>query len=218
MIIRRRHTANYTTIGNTLFEDRRLAADEVGVLAWLLSRPNDWEVRRAAIARRWGMGREKIARIFHSFIRTGWVVAESTRLSDGRFFVAYVVNDEPGPELSPEEAKNAVSLIPAEPGDEADEAGSETEETENSSTKTVPENPYAVPPVAGKPDTANPARLYIDSLKPESQTPTRPPAPVGPPFVDLRTIWPEDHVNSAFACEKRFARATCASFLWTCRR
>ena len=31
MIIRRRHTANYTTIGNVLFEDERLSADEVGL-------------------------------------------------------------------------------------------------------------------------------------------------------------------------------------------
>ena len=36
MIIRRRHTANFTTIGNVLFEDERLAADEVGILAYLL--------------------------------------------------------------------------------------------------------------------------------------------------------------------------------------
>ena len=49
MIIRRRHTAHFTTIGNALFEDERLAADEVGVLAFLLSKPHDWQVRRPGV-------------------------------------------------------------------------------------------------------------------------------------------------------------------------
>ena len=39
MIIRRRHTANFTTIGNALFNDRRLELDEIGLMGYLLSRP-----------------------------------------------------------------------------------------------------------------------------------------------------------------------------------
>ncbi len=40
MIIRRKHTANFTTIGNVLFNDERLKADEVGIIGYLLSRPH----------------------------------------------------------------------------------------------------------------------------------------------------------------------------------
>ena len=89
MICRRKHTANFTTIGNALFDDERLAADEVGVLSYLLSRPNDWEVRRPALARRWDMGRERIARILFSLIRYGWIVAKRDRLANGTFYVIY---------------------------------------------------------------------------------------------------------------------------------
>lgn len=114
MIIRRRHTANYTTIGNALFEDDRLAADEVGILAFLLSRPHDWEVRRPALSRRWNMGRDAIMRVITNFVRTGWCRAERARRPDGTTFVIYEIRDEPGPALSDDEVKRALSLASSE--------------------------------------------------------------------------------------------------------
>lgn len=116
MIIRRRHTANYTTIGNRLFEDERLAADEVGVLAYLLSRPHDWEVRRPALMRRWNIGVVAIKRIVHSWMRTGWCRAEKVRLPNGTFYVVYEIRDEPGEELSDEQIRQALSLVSSEAG------------------------------------------------------------------------------------------------------
>src|ERR1700761_6999670 len=82
LIIRRRHTANFTTIGNALFEDGRLAADEVGILAFLLSRPDHWEVRRPALMRRWRVGPDTIKRVMRNLIRFGWCRAEKTRLAN----------------------------------------------------------------------------------------------------------------------------------------
>jgi hypothetical protein len=110
MIIRRQHTANFTTIGNKLFDDERLAADEVGVLAYLLSRPNNWEVRRTALMRRWGIGREAIRRIIRNLVRYGYCRAERKRQENGTTFVIYEIRDEPGPELTEDEAKRALAL------------------------------------------------------------------------------------------------------------
>lgn len=121
MIIRRRHTANFTTIGNVLFEDERLAADEVGILAYLLSRPHDWEVRRPALQRRWGMGRDAIKRVVSNLVRFGWCIARKDRLPNGTFFMIYEIRDEPGPTLTDEEVRRALSLVSSEAAsDESD--------------------------------------------------------------------------------------------------
>ncbi len=129
MIIRRRHTANFTTIGNVLFDDERLEADEVGVLGFLLSRPNDWEVRRPQLQRRFRVGRDSIKRILFNCIRYGWMTGCKTRLSNGTFHTIYEVRDQPGPTLSAEDVKAALSLVSSEPPDievcSADEAAAE---------------------------------------------------------------------------------------------
>lgn len=114
MIIRRRHTANFTTIGNVLFEDERLAADEVGILAYLLSRPHDWEVRRPALMRRWNMGRDAIKRVISNLVKCGWCRPEKTRLANGTFHVIYEIRDEPGATLTDEEVRRALSLVSGE--------------------------------------------------------------------------------------------------------
>lgn len=121
MIIKRRYTANFTTIKNALFEDDRLAADEVGILAYLRSRPHDWEVRRPALARRWNMGRDAIKRVISNLVRTGWCVARKDRLPNGTFFMIYEIRDEPGPTLTDEEVRRALSLVSSEAAsDESD--------------------------------------------------------------------------------------------------
>jgi hypothetical protein len=42
-IIRRKHTKNFTTIGNALFGDERLYPDALGILAFLRLRKDDWK-------------------------------------------------------------------------------------------------------------------------------------------------------------------------------
>jgi hypothetical protein len=114
MIIRRRHTANFTTISNVLFDDDQLAADEVGILAYLLSRPHNWEVRRPALMRRWGIGSVAMKRIIHSWMRTGWCQATKVRLPNGTFCIHYDISDVPGRALSNEEIREALSLVSSE--------------------------------------------------------------------------------------------------------
>jgi hypothetical protein len=114
MIIRRKRTANFTVIGNELFDDERLEADEVGILAYLRSRPDKWEVRRPALMRRWRMGERAIKRVINNLLRTGWIQVLRLRGRAGRFVVLYVVQDQPGPELSDEAIRQALSLESSE--------------------------------------------------------------------------------------------------------
>jgi len=202
MIIRRKHTANFTTIGNALFNDERLAPDEVGILAYLLSRPHDWEVRRPALARRWRIGRDAIKRIMLNLIVCGWVVAKQTRLPNGTFHTIYEVRDEPGPSISLEEAKAATSLVssdadPSESDDSDDAAGDACE------PERVNDPPDTGQPDAGQPDTANPSWSYkslqkTDSVKTESPNGAR-------AFSDVSSAWPKDHILSDVAAAAAFA-------------
>lgn len=114
MIIRRRHTANFTTISNRLFDDDRLAADEVGILAYLLSRPDNWEIRRPALGRRWGIGPVSIKRIVRSWMKAGWCNATKVRLPNGTFCILYDISDIPGKEMSEDEVREALSLVSSE--------------------------------------------------------------------------------------------------------
>jgi hypothetical protein len=206
MIIRRKHTANFTTIGNALFNDERLAADEVGILAFLLSRPHDWEVRRPALARRWKLGRDSIKRIIHSAMRTGWITAQKTRLSNGSFHVIYVVRDEPGPEQSDEEIKAALSLVSSGAGQD------ETTDDEADDVPPAPEGGHAPPtenpswgapqPSLAQPSTVNPSRPSkilerTDSQRKESTNGAR-------AYSELKAKWPAEHVLSDVTAQAAF--------------
>jgi hypothetical protein len=159
LIIRRRHTANFTTIGNVLFEDERLAADEVGVLAYLLSRPHDWEVRRPALMRRWGMGRDAIKRVVGNLVRYGWCRPERTRLGNGTFYMIYEIRDEPGPTLTDEEVRRALSLVSSEAAsDEIDGDGGPESGSDQLRPNNDPPTPY---PSLVHPSPADPSLAYI---------------------------------------------------------
>jgi hypothetical protein len=211
MIIRRRHTANFTTIGNALFNDERLALDELGLLAWLRSRPDDWEVRRPALMRRFRVGRDGMRRIMRSLLRYGWMMAQVTRLSDGRVHVIYEVRDEPGPELTEDEARSALSLVSsgAGPGESMEDDG-EGDGTEPEVDGADPPAAYGSPPT-GQPEAGSRLRpsppgpiedsLKTDSVKTESPKGVR-------AFVDVKAAWPTDHVLSYVVCEAIHAGLT----------
>jgi hypothetical protein len=168
VIFRRRHTANYTTISNLLFDDNRLAADEIGILAYLLSRPHDWEVRRPALQRRWGIGREAMRRIMFSWIKYGWCHPSRTRLPNGTFYVLYDIRDLPGPELTDEEVRRALSLESSEATlDDAAVKSAPEEVSEIDSPGTG--QPYLADPSPANPATAKPPPAYID--KPNTDSP-----------------------------------------------
>lgn len=140
MIIRRRHTANFTTIGNDLFDDDRLAADELGVLAYLLSRPHNWEVRRAALMRRFQLGPVTMKRVVNNWMRTGWCQAKKVRDSAGRFSILYDICDQRGNDMTDAEIREALSLV----------------SSEASSDLAVHETPEKVPNFEGPPPPSQP--------------------------------------------------------------
>jgi hypothetical protein len=213
VIIRRRHTGNFTTIANVLFKDERLALDELGLLAWLRHCPDDWEIRRPALMRRFKIGRDGMRRIMRALLRYGWIMAQVTRLSDGRVHVIYEVRDEPGPELSEDQARSALSLVSsgAGPGESNDDDGS-ADGTEANGEAALPDaDPGGGLPPTGQPEAASRLRpshpgsiedsLKTDSVKTESPKGVR-------AFSNVLEAWPAEHILSMVACENLHASLT----------
>lgn len=196
MIIRRKHTSKFTTIGNILFNDERLQADEVGIIGYLLSRPDDWQVRRPALARRFKYGRDAIKRVMWNAMRTGWIVARKSQLSDGRIFTLYEIRDEPGPTLSDDEIRAALSLGSSEVETDSDTEGEERRE-DGEVNSPAPCKPALADPALADSSVA----IYKDSLSTES-TKYSPTQKGGCAFSDVKAKWPIEHVLSPVVCER----------------
>lgn len=188
---RRRHTKNFTTIGNALFDDERLAADEVGILAYLLSKPHDWQIRRAALGRRWGFKRDAMRRIIRSWLRTGWIHCEKIRLDNGRFHITYEICDEPGPELSEDEITKVLSLVSSEPDGDVSKDGDTT-------------GPVTGQPPLAEPPPADPPLVCYKDL-PNTDSPNTESTNAPPLWRDIRALWPPQELRSPSKCEQLFA-------------
>lgn len=94
-IIRRVHNANYTIIGNRCLQDETLSAESLGVLCYLLGKPNDWQVMMADLMRRFGCGRDKMQRIIRELIEVGYVHREQAREAGAFGSTRYVVYSDP---------------------------------------------------------------------------------------------------------------------------
>lgn len=212
MIVRRKHTANFTTIGNVLFEDERLALDEVGLMSWLLSRPNDWEVRRPQLRARFKLGRDGMRRIMRSLLRLGWVRAEVTRLSDGRVHVIYEVRDEPGPELSDDQAKAALSLVSSGVvfGDPSEDEYLEDDPQETDADPGGGQPYTGQPGAANRPPSAAP-RYSKDSLNTDSEKTES--TKVARGFSGVIGKWPPEHILSRVTAEAGLASLTDKDFI-----
>lgn len=94
-IIRRVHNANFTIIGNRCLQDEALSSDSLGVLCYLLGKPNDWQVMLGDLMRRFKCGKDKIQRVMRELIEAGYIHREQDR--DGGMFgsIRYVVYDDP---------------------------------------------------------------------------------------------------------------------------
>jgi hypothetical protein len=78
-IVRTVHERDFTVIANGCLRDDSLSAESLGVLCYLLGKPNDWTVRPTELAKRFGSGRDRIDRILKELIAAGYIVKAKTR-------------------------------------------------------------------------------------------------------------------------------------------
>lgn len=205
MIIRRRKTKHFVQLENGLVRDTGLTLDEHGMLHYLLSLPDDWEVSRHNCANYWGIGRDKAARIFRSLRKRGWARVERVHSKDGTFLeVRWIITDDPGepvPDsiLDVEESGAEIDSLPG------------PHSTAPSEVPPVPDHDSPCP-CSGSPgervtrDTGSTSRGNIDSKKTETYENRDPQTPaatsqrktdmslpkVRRAFRELVKVWPPE--------------------------
>src|SRR5690348_12476544 len=100
MIIRRKHSSNYTVVPNAIFQDSRLSVTAKGLLGCLLSLPPDWDLKHEDLQRRFSIGRQLLSRALTELIRARYVKRddEQGRDEQNRFTTYnYVVSDSCDP-------------------------------------------------------------------------------------------------------------------------
>jgi hypothetical protein len=100
MIRRGKHSIKFVILPNSMLEDGRLSAASKGTLAYLLSRPRDWEVRHETLRRTMKLGRQGFATVMQNLIETGYARrSEKQQRADDNSFLGYdyEIFDKPEP-------------------------------------------------------------------------------------------------------------------------
>ena len=94
-ILRVRKTDNYSIIHNSVFGNNDLSWEARGVLAYLLSKPDNWTVRVYDLLRSGQCGEHKMARILKELEDAGYLRRARIQHDDGRFDWHTTVYEEP---------------------------------------------------------------------------------------------------------------------------
>lgn len=94
-IHKKRLTKDFASIPNDIFRDTQLSLDTIGVLVYLLSLPQNWEVRADHIRNKFGIGKDKQQRIFRELEDAGYLVREKVRGAYGRWITGITIRQTP---------------------------------------------------------------------------------------------------------------------------
>jgi hypothetical protein len=104
MIIRRKVNSRFTVVPNEPIADERLSFEGLGLLAYLLSRPDNWTINLAQLRDRGGVGREKMQQLMRQLIKLGYAIRRRDRHPETQRFGPweYVIYDHPQGVSEPE--------------------------------------------------------------------------------------------------------------------
>ena len=143
MIQRTPRRNNFTIIGNGIFMENALSFEAMGLLAYLLSKPDNWQVHVQALVRATEgtaqkRGENKILALLRELIGAGYIIRQ--RQSSGK--MDYYVYDEPQGEPSADTTPDSGSC-----------AENASQPIEN---KPQPSKPHVAKPHVAKPHVAKP--------------------------------------------------------------
>ncbi len=147
MIQRTPRRNNFTTIGNGIFMENALSFEAMGLLAYLLSKPDNWQVHVQALVRATEgtaqkRGENKILALLRELIGAGYITRK--RQSSGK--MDYYVYDEPQGEPSADTTPDSGSC-----------AENASQPIEN---KPHPSKPHVAKPHVAKPHVAKPREAF----------------------------------------------------------
>jgi DNA-binding transcriptional MocR family regulator len=101
MIIRKaEHKRDYTCISNEILQRKDMSMRAKGLLVYLLSLPEDWEIHKTELWKHFTDGRDAVFRAFEELEKNGYIQGKRYRDQEGKFRVQYTVYEEPQtPEL-----------------------------------------------------------------------------------------------------------------------
>jgi hypothetical protein len=144
MIKRGKHSRNFTVLPNSMIEDAALSIETRGMLAYLVSRPEDWEIRHQALQRAVGVTAARLRRMIQEALAAGYMRRDDGQPRDqaNRFTTYdYVVEDVP--------IRSAVS-VNGKPSTESRQRkscdGSKKEKQKTEDTRTEGQTPTSPPP------------------------------------------------------------------------
>lgn len=92
-----RNNVPYFMLARCTAQDTRISLCALGLLTYLLSKPDNWEINMEELQRTWQIGRDKCRGILNELINAGYI-QEKQRIEtdDGKFrYTPYLVNELP---------------------------------------------------------------------------------------------------------------------------
>lgn len=95
-IIRREATRNFTIIKNEIVNDENLSMEAMGLLTYMLSKPDGWEFRQDNLGKRFNVGRERMRSTMRCLCEAGYVRRHKENDPvTGHIRTITIVSDEP---------------------------------------------------------------------------------------------------------------------------
>jgi hypothetical protein len=172
--MRKRHTP-FVQIDSKSVNNPDLSLRSIGLLAWLLDKPEGWDVRSEAITKKTKEGRAAIRTALHELAAVGHYRIERRRLRNGKFEMGTAVSYYPDPDWAAQYAEfdgKPVTMIEQQDGSfkvkhKDGTLADDGFEEDVFAGQTEDQKPDSGFPVAGEPDFGEP-----DSEDPESGRPS----------------------------------------------
>jgi hypothetical protein len=99
MIYKKKHERDYTIIDNSLLRDKRLSLQARGLMSYLLSNKETWQISFQKIQQETGVKRGQLESIIKELQALNYLKVERTTIK-GKYKVIYTVYEEPYVEKS----------------------------------------------------------------------------------------------------------------------
>jgi hypothetical protein len=86
---------NFTVLSNDLINDSRLDFRDIGVITYLLSKPDVWIINQSEVMRSHNIGRASLRTSFQNLMDCGYITRVKNKTEDGEYFWDYTVFESP---------------------------------------------------------------------------------------------------------------------------
>lgn len=117
MSVIRRQRSTWTTVDNRIINDEKLTLEALGLLVYMLSKPDAWEFSQEQLGRQWGRGREAMRSIMKTLQVAGYVRRTIERDAAGRIRTITIVSELPEPPSTEVPAPDTGEPPPVDPPD-----------------------------------------------------------------------------------------------------